>query len=61
MIFIMICIKGIAFYKVQTLGEISLNDVKYYVTSRAFQRKFYHIEVIKFVITKKFKSFTFLK
>ena len=42
----MICIKGNVFYKVQTLGGISLNDVKYYVTSRSFQRKFYHLEVI---------------
>ena len=57
----MICIKGNVFYKVQTLGGISLNDVKYYVTSRPFQRKFYHLEAIKFVITKKFKSFTLLK
>ena len=44
MIFRMPCIKGNAFYNV--LGEISLNDVKYYVTSRSFQRKFYSLEVI---------------
>ena len=42
------------------MGDISLNDVKYDVTSRSFQRKFYHLVVIKFVINKKFKSFTFL-
>ena len=39
--------------------DITLNDVKYYVSSRSFQRKRYKLEVIKFVITKTFKSFIF--
>ena len=28
--------------------------MKYYATSRSFQPKFYHLEVIRIVITKKF-------
>ena len=60
----MSCIKGNEFSYIQTfkiLDNISLNDVKYYITSRPFQRNFYNLEVIKIVLTKKFKSFTVYK
>ena len=41
------------------MGEISHNDVKYYVTSKSFQGKFYHFEVIKIVVTRKFNPLLF--
>ena len=58
------CITGNEFYNVQTykfFGEISHNDVKYYVTSRLFQGEFYDLEVINIIVTKKFNPSLFSK
>ena len=32
--------------------DISLNDLKYYLTQKSFQRKLYHTEVIKLLLLK---------
>ena len=53
--------KGMSFTILKKLDDIYLYNVNYYVTTRTFHRFFYNLEVMKIVITKKFKFFTLYK